>query len=89
MNGRQVVWTILAVSVAVGCLNANVWAANRLQPNIFVAIADDWGYGHASAYGCAWTKTPAFDRVAREGLQGDGGAQFVPEFDGVLQEALP
>ncbi len=37
------------------------------RPNILFAIADDWG-PHASAYGTPWIKTPAFDRVAREGL---------------------
>ena len=43
-------------------------AAPAARPNILLAIADDWGFGHASAYGCQWTKTPGFDRVAREGL---------------------
>ncbi len=38
------------------------------RPNILFAIADDWGYGHASAYGAKWVSTPAFDRVAREGV---------------------
>ena len=33
-----------------------------------MAIADDWSYGHAGAYGCRWIKTPAFDRVASEGV---------------------
>ncbi len=37
------------------------------RPNILFAIADDWGL-HAGAYGTSWVKTPAFDRVAREGL---------------------
>ena len=41
-------------------------AADR--PNILFAIADDWSFGHAGAYGSKWVKTPAFDRVAREGL---------------------
>ena len=36
--------------------------------NILFAIADDWGYGHAGAYGCKWVKTPAFDRVADQGI---------------------
>ncbi len=36
-------------------------------PNILFAIADDWGV-HAGAYGTPWVKTPAFDRVAAEGL---------------------
>lgn len=38
------------------------------RPNILFAIADDWGFGHAGAYGATWVKTPAFDRVARSGL---------------------
>ena len=38
------------------------------RPNILFALADDWSFGHAGAYGCRWVKTPAFDRVAREGL---------------------
>ncbi|MCX7046985.1 MAG: sulfatase, partial [Candidatus Sumerlaeota bacterium] len=38
------------------------------KPNILFALADDWSYGHAGAYGCRWVKTPAFDRVAREGI---------------------
>jgi N-sulfoglucosamine sulfohydrolase len=38
------------------------------RPNILFAIADDWSYGHAGAYGSKFVKTPAFDRVAREGV---------------------
>ncbi len=38
------------------------------RPNILFAIADDWSYGHAGAYGCQWVDTPHFDRVAREGI---------------------
>ncbi len=37
------------------------------RPNIVVAIADDWSWPHASAYGDPAVKTPAFDRVAAEG----------------------
>jgi arylsulfatase A-like enzyme len=37
-------------------------------PNILFALADDWSFGHAGAYGCRWVETPGFDRVAREGL---------------------
>lgn len=40
----------------------------RKRPNILLAIDDDWGYGHAGAYGCKWVNTPAFDRVASEGV---------------------
>lgn len=48
------------------CLGTTAIADDR--PNILFAIADDWSYGHASAYGCPWTQTPNFDRVARQGL---------------------
>lgn len=42
-------------------------AAVPARPNILIAIADDWGL-HAGAYGTKWIKTPAFDRVARDGI---------------------
>lgn len=38
------------------------------QPNILFAIADDWGWPHAGAYGDSVVQTPAFDRVADEGI---------------------
>jgi arylsulfatase A-like enzyme len=41
-------------------------AANR--PNILFFIADDWSNRHASYFQVPWLKTPAFDRVAREGV---------------------
>lgn len=42
--------------------------ASAQRPNILIAIGDDWSYPHAGAYGCTWVKTPAFDRVAAEGV---------------------
>ncbi len=36
-------------------------------PNILFAIADDWGFPHASAYGDPVVETPSFDRIASEG----------------------
>jgi arylsulfatase A-like enzyme len=43
----------------------SAFAADR--PNILFCIADDWGC-HAGCYGTPWVKTPAFDRVAKDGL---------------------
>lgn len=43
-------------------------AATGPRPNILLVIADDWSYGHAGMFGCSWVKTPAFDRIAREGV---------------------
>jgi arylsulfatase A-like enzyme len=37
------------------------------RPNILFAIADDWGWPHAGAYGDEVVKTPTFDRLAAEG----------------------
>lgn len=36
-------------------------------PNILFCIADDAGM-YFGAYGCLWVDTPAYDRVAREGI---------------------
>lgn len=38
------------------------------RPNILFALADDWGWPHAGAYGDRVVKTPTFDRLAREGI---------------------
>ena len=38
------------------------------RPNILFVLADDQSYPHAGAYGCRGIRTPAFDRVAREGV---------------------
>jgi N-sulfoglucosamine sulfohydrolase len=38
------------------------------QPNILICMADDASFPHMGAYGTSWVKTPAFDRVANEGI---------------------
>ncbi len=62
MNSR----TSLLLCAFSSALAGAGYAAEK-PPNILVAVADDWGL-HAGAYGTRWVKTPAFDRVAREGL---------------------
>lgn len=42
--------------------------AAESRPNILFAIADDWGWPHAGAYGDPVVETPTFDRIAREGV---------------------
>jgi len=37
------------------------------RPNILLLFADDWGWPHAGAYGDRVVRTPAFDRIARDG----------------------
>jgi N-sulfoglucosamine sulfohydrolase len=48
--------------------NATPAAATSRRPNILLAIADDWGFPDAGAYGNGVVKTPTFDRLAREGV---------------------
>ena len=57
--------TAVVVVLAVFWLTSTTIAAER--PNILFCIADDWGL-HAGAYGTPWVKTPAFDRVAENGV---------------------
>lgn len=58
------VLSLALLAIAVG---PSSHAAEAKPPNILFAVADDWSL-HAGAYGTRWVKTPAFDRVAREGL---------------------
>jgi N-sulfoglucosamine sulfohydrolase len=56
---------ICAVWLAGSC--GGTLAAETTRPNILFTIADDWGL-HAGVYKTCWVKTPAMDRIAREGL---------------------
>lgn len=38
------------------------------RPNFLFVLADDWAYPHAGCYGDTGVKTPAFDRIAAEGV---------------------
>ena len=44
-------------------------SAHRSRPNILFCISDDQSYAHTSANGDPVVRTPAFDRVANEGLR--------------------
>ena len=60
---RHFLQSLLAAPLA-----APLAAQPAKRPNILFCIHDDWGHQHAGAYGCTWVKTPAFDRIAREGV---------------------
>lgn len=57
---------ILLIAIVAFQQNSEKEAAPR--PNILFALADDISYPHMGAYGTNWIRTPAFDRVAREGI---------------------
>jgi N-sulfoglucosamine sulfohydrolase len=61
---KLILYSIGLVAILFSC---GSFAAETTRPNILFAIADDWG-PHAGAYGTRWVRTPAFDRIAREGL---------------------
>lgn len=58
----------LVVAAAILVLGARVSRADS-RPNILFCISDDQSYAHTGANGDPVVKTPAFDRVAREGLR--------------------
>lgn len=58
---------LVLLLVLAGCPHLMPGFAADRPPNILFAIADDWGL-HAGVYGTPWVKTPAFDRVADQGL---------------------
>lgn len=59
----------LALGTLTGCsLSGKGSAAVRSKPNILFCLADDASYPHMGAYGCKWVNTPAFDKVAANGV---------------------
>src|SRR5918993_2450353 len=55
------------LSLTEGAASKDAGQPTEPRPNILFAIADDWSFPHAGAYGDRTVSTPAFDRVAREG----------------------
>lgn len=51
-----------------GSITNTVYGGKDKRPNILFCIADDWGYPHAAAYGDKVVKTPAFNRLEKEGV---------------------
>jgi arylsulfatase A-like enzyme len=59
-------WLVAALIVMFGTHTA--LATKDTRPNLLFAIADDWSWPHAGAYGDRGVKTPTFDRLAEEGV---------------------
>lgn len=57
-----------ALLLALAGICAGLPEIGHARPNVVFAIADDWGWPHASAYGDEGVKTPTFDRLARDGV---------------------
>ncbi|WP_299465523.1 sulfatase [uncultured Gimesia sp.] len=63
----RVLFCFILISKLVSAVETQA-AEKQQRPNILFAIADDWGWPHAGAYGDPVVKTPTFDRLAREGV---------------------
>jgi N-sulfoglucosamine sulfohydrolase len=58
---RNALFVMLLLWPSVACADVG-------RPNILLAISDDQSWLHAGAYGDPVVRTPAFDRIAREGV---------------------
>jgi N-sulfoglucosamine sulfohydrolase len=69
MNKSKIIFisTITFLSIMLSCNPAKKQVESP-PPNILFCIADDATFKHMGAYGSSWVKTPAFDRVAEQGL---------------------
>lgn len=61
--------TIVVVTLSLFTLTLSMAAQKQpKRPNILFAISDDQSFAHTSFAGCKFVNTPAFDRVAKEGI---------------------
>ena len=56
--------TFIFLIQIIGCVQSE----EAKRPNILFAISDDQSFAHTSFAGCKFIQTPAFDRVASEGI---------------------
>ncbi len=66
-NFRIWIGILIGIFLSYSC-SQNSSSEESLPPNILFCIADDASFPHMSAYGTSWVQTPAFDRVAENGL---------------------
>lgn len=65
-NHPILVLCIIYLALASSCSQNST--SNPKKPNILIVISDDQSYPHTSFAGSKFVNTPAFDRVAREGV---------------------
>ena len=58
----------LVCATVLAALPASSYASAMEKPNILFLMGDDWSAPHAGILGDPVVKTPAFDRIAREGV---------------------
>ena len=63
----RVIQTLVATATL--CILGSDALSAETRPNILFCISDDQSYAHTGANGDPVVQTPAFDRIAREGLR--------------------
>jgi len=61
-------WILILLGLLVGSIVA---AEKSVRPNVLLILTDDQGYGDLSLHGSPHLKTPAMDRIGREGVRLD------------------
>jgi len=69
LHRRVLLCTVLALALPSSRSAAQESSASERPPNVLLVYADDLGWGDTSAYGATRVRTPAIDRLAREGLR--------------------
>lgn len=65
---RSLVEIFSLATLTVFNFSCNTQKSEYIRPNILFAISDDQSFAHTSFAGAEFIATPAFDRVAREGV---------------------
>ena len=69
---RWIAWFAFLLLITVATLDRACAAqsqAGRRAPNILLIVVDDMGYGDLGCYGSKQIRTPAIDRLAKEGVR--------------------
>ncbi len=65
MKTKLILCSVLLLVLTFSC---TVAPKQKKGPNILFAISDDQSFAHTSFAGSKFVKTPAFDKIAREGV---------------------
>jgi arylsulfatase A-like enzyme len=64
----KIVFVLTVLCIKMANIATGQHSHKKKLPNILFFLFDDASYEHFSANGCRWVNTPAFDRVAKEGI---------------------
>lgn len=65
MKSNTVYLITLIIFCTISCSKKNI---EQKRPNILIAISDDQSFQHTGFAGCGYVNTPAFDKIASEGV---------------------